>query len=96
MKIPSLYYEMGDNEQSDNATFKYNKNKIIINENNAKKAVNIFKNYNHSICEKIDKLQNQLNELKEVNDILKEIIRNTSEKVVDEKELINFEKDFFK
>ena len=96
MKIPSLYYEMGESEQSDNATFKYNKNKIIINENNAKKAVNIFKNYNHSICEKIDKLQNQLNELKEVNDILKEIIRNTSEKVVDEKELINFEKDFFK
>ena len=96
MKIPSLYYEMGESEQSDNATVKYNKNKIIINENNAKKAVNIFKNYNHSIFEKMDKIQSQLNELKEVNDILKEIIRNTSEKVVDEKELINFEKDFFK
>ncbi len=96
MKIPSLYYEMGESEQSDNATFKYNKNKIIINENNAKKAVNIFKNYNHSIFEKMNKIQSQLNELKEVNDILKEIIRNTSEKVVDEKELINFEKDFFK
>ena len=69
---------------------------LIINENNAKKAVNIFKNYNHSIFEKMNKIQSQLNELKEVNDILKEIIRNTSEKVVDEKELINFEKDFFK
>ena len=52
MKIPSLYYEMGEIKQSDNATFKYYKNKIIIHENNAVKAVNIFKNYNHSIFEK--------------------------------------------
>ena len=52
MKIPSLYYEMGEIKQSDNATFKYYKNKIIINENNAVKAVNIFKNYNYSIFEK--------------------------------------------
>jgi hypothetical protein len=42
MKIPSLYYEMGEIEQSDNATFKYYKNKIIIHENNAVKAVNIL------------------------------------------------------
>ena len=96
MKIPSLFYEINDNEQSENATFKYNKNKVVFNENNIKKAVNVFKNYNILICDKIEKLQNKIKELKEVNDIFKDIIKNTSEKVHDEKELINFDKEFFK
>ena len=96
MKIPSLFYEINDNEQSENATFKYNKNKIVFNENNIRKAVNVFKNYNILICDKIEKLQNKIKELKEVNDIFKDIIKNTSEKVHDEKELINFDKEFFK
>ena len=96
MKIPSLFYEINDNEQSENATFKYNKNKIVLNENNIRKAVNVFKNYNILICDKIEKLQNKIKELKEVNDIFKDIIKNTSEKVHDEKELINFDKEFFK
>ena len=93
MKIPSLIYEIND---SDNATFKYNKNKIVFNENNIRKAVNVFKNYNILICDKIEKLQNKIKELKDVNDTFKDIIKNTSEKVHDEKELINFDKEFFK
>ena len=96
MKIPSLFYEINDNEQSENATFKYNKNKVVFNENNIKKAVNVFKNYNILICDKIEKLQNKIKELKDVNDTFKDIIKNTSEKVHDEKELINFDKEFFK
>ena len=96
MKIPSLFYEINDNEQSENATFKYNKNKIVFNENNIRKAVNVFKNYNILICDKIEKLQNKIKELKDVNDTFKDIIKNTSEKVHDEKELINFDKEFFK
>ncbi len=93
MKIPSLIYEIND---SDNATFKYNKNKMVFNENNIRKAVSVFKNYNVLICDKIEKLQNKIKELKDVNDIFKDIIKNTSEKVHDEKELINFDKEFFK
>ena len=93
MKIPSLFNEINNEE---NVSIKSQENKIKINERNAKKAVNLFITYNNSLSDKMEKMEKTINDLKEINEIYKEIIKNTSEDDVDEKELIDFEKEFFK
>ncbi len=93
MKIPSLFNEINNEE---NVSIKSQENKMKINERNAKKAVNLFITYNNSLSDKMEKMQKTINDLKEINEIYKEIIKNTSEDDVDEKELIDFEKEFFK
>ena len=93
MKIPSLFNEINNEE---NVSIKSQENKIKINEKNAKKAVNLFITYNNSLSDKMEKMEKTINDLKEINEIYKEIIKNTSEDDVDEKELIDFEKEFFK
>ena len=93
MKIPSLFNEINNEE---NVSIKSQENKMKINERNAKKAVNLFITYNNSLSDKMEKMEKTINDLKEINEIYKEIIKNTSEDDVDEKELIDFEKEFFK
>ena len=69
---------------------------FIVNGENVKNAIDLFKKYNNEMVEIMSKMKDKIYSLKEANKALNEIIQSSNVEQVEEKELVNFdEKDNF-